>query len=167
MRTVCSREIEVKGALEKILRACVDDVKNEIAKKRAQGYGKRENAVYYAKSKREQEGLYYDGDKSLTQQEREKIIEVLLSQERVLTLLYDKTFPPRPATTSNVPGVNNRLFSAGGNNNAGTGADDDMLRQFNYYGGGGGGAPNLEDFTEADILKLEQEVEDLLKSRFN
>jgi hypothetical protein len=31
----------------------------------------------------------------LTQQEREKIIEVLLSQERVLTLLYDKTFPPR------------------------------------------------------------------------
>lgn len=84
-----------------------------------------------------------------------------------MTLLYDKTFPPRPATTSNVPGVNNRLLSAGGNN-AGTGADDDMLRQFNYYGGGGGGgAPNLEDFTEADILKLEQEVEDLLKSRFN
>lgn len=31
----------------------------------------------------------------LTKQEREKIIEVLLSQERVLTLLYDKTFPPR------------------------------------------------------------------------
>ena len=35
VRTVCSKEIEVKGALEKILRACVDDVKNEIAKKRA------------------------------------------------------------------------------------------------------------------------------------
>ena len=31
----------------------------------------------------------------MTVQEREKIIEVLLSQERVLTLLYDKTFPPR------------------------------------------------------------------------
>ncbi|MDR3582276.1 MAG: hypothetical protein P4L67_03305 [Candidatus Pacebacteria bacterium] len=31
----------------------------------------------------------------LTQEDREKIIEVLLSQERVLTLLYDKTFPPR------------------------------------------------------------------------
>lgn len=36
----------------------------------------------------------------LTQDEREKIIEVLLSQERVLTLLYDKTFPPK-ATDNN------------------------------------------------------------------
>lgn len=31
----------------------------------------------------------------MTEQERERIIEVLMSQERVLTLLYDKTFPPR------------------------------------------------------------------------
>ena len=29
----------------------------------------------------------------LTQQERERIIEVLLSQERVIALLYEKTFP--------------------------------------------------------------------------
>ena len=35
-------------------------------------------------------------EKNLSQKERDKIIEVLLSQERVLTLLYDKTFPPRP-----------------------------------------------------------------------
>jgi len=34
-------------------------------------------------------------EQNLTAQEREKIIEVLMSQERVLTLLYDKTFPPR------------------------------------------------------------------------
>ena len=40
VRMVCSREIEIKSALEKILRACVDDVKNEIAKKRAQAYNK-------------------------------------------------------------------------------------------------------------------------------
>lgn len=38
------------------------------------------------------------------------------------------------------------------------------MRQFNYYNGGS--APNLEEFTEADILKLEQEVEELLKNRF-
>lgn len=37
--------------------------------------------------------------KDLTQDEREKVIEVLLSQERVLTLLYDKTFPPKIAET--------------------------------------------------------------------
>ena len=91
--------------------------------------------MYYNKSKRG------DGDfedKSLTQQEREKIIEVLLSQERVLTLLYDKTFPPRPATASNTIGINKsmgRLLSAGGGG-TGSAADfgDDMLRQFNYYG---------------------------------
>lgn len=41
VRTVCSREIEVKTALEKILRACVDDVKNEIAKKKAQSFSKQ------------------------------------------------------------------------------------------------------------------------------
>ncbi len=31
----------------------------------------------------------------ISKKDREKIIEVLLSQERVLTLLYDKTFPPK------------------------------------------------------------------------
>jgi hypothetical protein len=54
--------------------------------------------------------LVDDANKALSQQEREKIIEVLLSQERVLTLLYDKTFPPRPATAK-MPG---QLKSGGG-----------------------------------------------------
>jgi hypothetical protein len=45
----------------------------------------------------------------------------------------------------------------------GTGSDD--MRQFNYYAGGGG-PPNLEEFTEQDILKLEAEVEELLRNRF-
>jgi len=39
-----------------------------------------------------------DEDKNLTRAEREKILEVLLSQERVLTLLYDRTFPPRSSS---------------------------------------------------------------------
>jgi hypothetical protein len=30
-----------------------------------------------------------------------------------------------------------------------------------------GQQPNIEDFTEQDIAKLEQEVEDLLKNRFS
>jgi hypothetical protein len=51
-----------------------------------------------------------------------------------------------------------RLLSAGG---GGTGSaaefGDDMLRQFNYYGqvNSGIGQPNIEDFTEQDIAKLE------------
>jgi len=74
--------------LEKILRQCVDDVKAEIAKKRSEN-----KSVYYARGKRGRAELREE--RNLTQQEREKIIEVLMSQERVLTLLYDKTFPPR------------------------------------------------------------------------
>jgi len=115
----------------------------------------------------------------LTQQEREKIIEVLISQERVLTLLYDKTFPPRPAAMSsnntgaqggNTIGINKslRLLSAGGSM-----GDLDDMRQFNYYGqipnqtGGGLGGPynDPNEINEEDILKLEREIEDLLRNR--
>jgi hypothetical protein len=31
----------------------------------------------------------------MSKAEKEKILEVLMSQERVLTLLFDKTFPPK------------------------------------------------------------------------
>ncbi len=95
-----------------------------------------------------------------------------MSQERVLTLLYDKTFPPRPATASNTIGINKsmgRLLSAGGGTGSAADFGDDMLRQFNYYGQVNQmqPQPNIEEFTEQDIAKLEQEVEDLLKNRFS
>ena len=53
--------------------------------------------MYYARGRRGKAELAEE--KNLTLQEREKIIEVLMSQERVLTLLYDKTFPPRSQST--------------------------------------------------------------------
>lgn len=81
-------EIDTKNQLEKILRQCVDDVKAEIVKKRSEN-----KSSYYARGKKGK--LELKEEQNLTVQEREKIIEVLLSQERVLTLLYDKTFPPR------------------------------------------------------------------------
>lgn len=49
------------------------------------------------------------------------------------------------------------MLSAGGNDEGGD------MRQFTYYGNVG--APNLEEFTEADIAKLEREVEELLRNR--
>ena len=32
----------------------------------------------------------------LSARERERVLELLLSQERVVSLLYERTFPPRP-----------------------------------------------------------------------
>ena len=66
----------------------MDDVKAEIQKKRSDN-----KSSYYSRGTRGKMEL--QEERNLTGQEREKIIEVLLSQERVLTLLYDKTFPPR------------------------------------------------------------------------
>ena len=58
-------------------------MKQEVARKKVEGPN------VYSKTGKKQ--------KIVSEQEKEKIIEVLLSQERVLTLLYDKTFPPRQA----------------------------------------------------------------------
>lgn len=79
MKTLYSAEIEQKTYLEQLLRKCVDDVKNEITKKRS------ENKVMYyttksrsstAKGGRRRVG---EEEEDLTIQERDKIIEVLLS----------------------------------------------------------------------------------------
>ena len=53
-------------------------------------------------------GMEFD-EKNLTKAEREKILEVLYSQERVLTLLYDRTFPPRPNSQTVVGGARGLL----------------------------------------------------------
>ena len=73
-RTAYARELQSKTELEQILRQCVEDVKQEIINR------KSEMRLYKSE---------------LAEEEQEKILEVLFSQERVLTLLYDKTFPPR------------------------------------------------------------------------
>ena len=95
IKTLYAKELEQKTHLEQLLRQCVDDVKAEINKKRS------ENKVLYynnrAPGSRQRSRSQAD---DLTVQEREKIIEVLLSQERVLTLLYDKTFPPKITETA-------------------------------------------------------------------
>lgn len=96
IRTRYAKEIESKTQLEQLLRQCVDDVKAEISRKRS------ENKVLYYTNKRTSSSMSKTRKNDLTQNEREKVIEVLLSQERVLTLLYDKTFPPKLAENNQI-----------------------------------------------------------------
>lgn len=80
VRNAYARELQNKTELEQILRQCVDEVKSEL---------KTEN-----------------GDKKknvqLTAQDREKIIELMLSQEKVLSLLYEKNIPSRAVTREKI-----------------------------------------------------------------
>ena len=102
-------EIQSRAELERLLRLCVEDVKNEIAKKRAENRVLMHSKLYLNCVFLIYAGLKKKGgvdELGLTSEDREKIIEVLLSQERVLTLLYDKTFPPRLNTKGIADGIN-------------------------------------------------------------
>ena len=72
MKTMSAVEIETKNMLEKILRQCVEDVKAEIAKKRSEN-----KSNYIARGKKGKIELMEE--RNLTANEREKIIEVLMS----------------------------------------------------------------------------------------
>lgn len=106
----------------------------------------------------------YD-EKNLTKAEREKILEVLYSQERVLTLLYDKTFPPRPNSASLAVGgarglLGTSLKSQHTKSAKGlTHVDNESIRQFNYYG-----QTRLENLDEHDIIGLEREIDFIIRN---
>lgn len=89
IKTLCAKEIDQKNQLEKILRQCVDDVKNEIQKKRTES-----KVHYYQRGGKKNPGsmsmaqLGYgagkmdsgmNDDRNLSKAEKQKILEVLLS----------------------------------------------------------------------------------------
>ena len=92
VRAAHAKDLESRTELEALLRACVQDVKHEIGLQRQQSAGGKGGSFgASAASKHREVGL---GD--FGPQERERVMELLLSQERVVTLLYDRTFPDRP-----------------------------------------------------------------------
>mmetsp|Transcript_8436 Transcript_8436/g.22534 ORF Transcript_8436/g.22534 Transcript_8436/m.22534 type:complete len:126 (-) Transcript_8436:1485-1862(-) len=77
-------EATEKSELESLLRQSVEDVRREVARRRRQIPDKG--------------ALTSSGGRDVpisefTVEDRERVMELLLSQERVLLLLYDKTFP--------------------------------------------------------------------------
>ena len=84
VRQAHAKELESRTELEGLLRACVDDVRKDISSQRA------------APPEAARGGM--------AASDRERVLELLLSQERVVTLLYDRTFPERPAdATAGLP----------------------------------------------------------------
>ena len=72
MKTMSAAEIETKNLLEKVLRQCVEDVKSEITKKRSEN-----KSNYIGRGKKGK--IELREERNLTANEREKIIEVLMS----------------------------------------------------------------------------------------
>lgn len=86
-----AQELRSRTEMELLLRQCVEDVRKSMARKHV------ENAK--ANGHTDDLAMLYGKNPSLipveqfTQGDRERSLELLLSQERVLTLLYAKAFP--------------------------------------------------------------------------
>ena len=82
-------ELSARTELELLLRRCVEDVRKEIARRKIEASAMAGSDLVKLYS-RNPGAIPVD---DFLQEDRERAIELLLSQERVITLLYAKTFP--------------------------------------------------------------------------
>ena len=99
-RAAYEREVQDRSELEYFLRRCVNDVRNEISRRRGElvEYSRTQlrsddhnltNAHSIDSNPQKDE----ESTKEFSCADRERVMELLLSQERVISLLYSKTFP--------------------------------------------------------------------------
>ena len=88
-----------------------------------------------------------------------------MSQERVLTLLYDKTFPPRSQSVGFTGQLGTQFNTVGARNRAATQSAQkigmstvDSMRQFNYFGNN----PAMPNNMDEDVELLEREIESVM-----
>lgn len=88
-RMLYAKEVQSKTELSELLAQCAEEVKTEIINQKNTEFNPSSKAFNNAIDKKKAQS-----DKvEFNREQREKIVEMLLSQERVLALLYDKTFP--------------------------------------------------------------------------
>jgi len=74
LKTMYIKEMESKAQLEKVIGMCIEDIKEEL------------NLTQKERSRRQ------PAQDSLDRNERASLIEKMINDERILTLIYDKTF---------------------------------------------------------------------------
>lgn len=90
--------LQARTELEVFLRQCLDDVKCEITRHRLQD--SQEAGVALPGGDRPPTAMSVH---ELTSQDRERVLELLLSQQRVVQLLYSKTFNASSPQGDNLP----------------------------------------------------------------
>lgn len=78
LKSLYIKELESKSTLEKILRQCIEDVKDDI--------------FVMQKERTATSKKFTLQNEILNKKERADLVEKLINDERVLTMLYDKTF---------------------------------------------------------------------------
>jgi len=109
-----ANELKIRTDLEMLLRQAVEDVRKEIARRYVEDGQVQNNpgndlAKLYGK---QPSSIPVD---DFTQSDRERVLELLLSQERVVSLIYAKTFPINPTANNRSNGYD--MMSSNNNNN--------------------------------------------------
>ena len=117
VRANYAQELRSRTEMEMLLRQCVDDVRKEIALKTVSMGGPRSNSRQQAvgtpggaRTGTGTAGAATVPVAAFNQTDRERTLELLLSQERVISLIYAKTFPISGAPSSS--SGHNRVSSA-------------------------------------------------------
>jgi myosin heavy subunit len=97
-RSEYEREVQQRSQLELFLRECVADVRKEISHRRKGLVGKSSQNATTSNLPSNHDNVSIS---DFTASDRERVMELLLSQERVINVLYSKTFLPPKEKSSN------------------------------------------------------------------
>ena len=106
LKTATTNFVMEKGELKEFFLACIEEVRKDILKRRMRSfsYQSKSNRILpkvgserFFKSKEADVRL-----NNFTETDKKKVIEMMISNERVLTFLYDQLFPQKQPTTINL-----------------------------------------------------------------